>query len=129
MIRSKLIRKLIINLVSFSLLSIGFAQSAGAGMIGTQRLIDANARIETITRVETLLARQNVAHQLQAFGVDQALVMSRVETMTQTELAELEDRLDANIAGGDSAIAIIGVVFLVLLILELVGVTDIFKRI
>jgi hypothetical protein len=40
----------------------------------------------------------------------------------------LEGSLDRQIAGGD-AIAVIGVVFLVLLILELVGVTDIFKSI
>lgn len=129
MIRSNYLRKFVINLVSFSLISVGFAQSAGAQMIGTQELIDGIAQNATVTRVEALLARNDVAHQLQAFGVDQAFVMSRIDNMTPTELAELEGRLDKSIAGGDSAIAIIGVVFLVLMILELVGVTDIFKAI
>lgn len=129
MIRSKFVRKFVINLVTFSLLSIGFAQSAGAGMIGTQQLIDGQARNATITRVEALLTRQDVSHQLRAFGVDPAFVMSRVDNLTQAELAQLEGQLDTNIVGGDGAIAVIGVVFLVLLILELVGVTDIFKRI
>ena len=32
-------------------------------------------------------------------------------------------------AGGDGLLAVIGIVFIVLLILELTGVTDIFKRI
>jgi hypothetical protein len=128
MIRSKSVQKFIIHLVSFSLLSIGFAQSSGAGMIGTQAFIDGNARSATVTRVEALLARQDVADSLQTFGVEPAFVMSRVDNMTQAELVQLEGRLDQNIAGGD-AIAVIGVVFLVLMILELVGVTDIFKSI
>lgn len=128
MIRSKRLRQFVINLLSVSLLSMGFAQSAGAGMIGTQQLIDGNARNATIMRVESLLAREDVAHQLQAFGVDQAFVMSRVDNMTQTEITVLEGQLDRNIAGG-SAVGVIGVVFLVLMILELVGVTDIFKAI
>lgn len=129
MMRSTFVRRFVIHLVSLSLLSIGFAQSAGAGMIGTQQLIDGNTRTATITRVVNLIARQDVAQQLQAFGVDQATVMSRVDNMTQAELLHLEGQLDQNIVGGDGAITIIGIVFLVLLILELVGVTDIFKSI
>ena len=48
--------------------------------------------------------------------------------MTTAELLELESRFDEQVAGGD-ALGVIGAVFLVLLILELVGVTDIFKSI
>ncbi len=40
----------------------------------------------------------------------------------------LEAEMDRQIAGGD-ALSLIGAVFLVLLILELVGVTDVFKSI
>jgi hypothetical protein len=60
------------------------------------------------------------------FGVDPLAVQSRVGNMTDAELLALEGRLDTNVAGGD-AIAVIGVVFLVLIILELMGITDIFK--
>jgi hypothetical protein len=48
--------------------------------------------------------------------------------MTDSELASFESSLSQGIVGGD-ALAVIGAVFLVLLILELVGVTDIFKSI
>lgn len=126
MIRSTGFRKFIVRLVSLSLLSIGFAQTSGAAMIGTSQVIGDSARATAITRVEALLARQEVAKQLQAFGVDQELIGLRVANMTQAELAALEGRLDQAVAGGD-AIAIIGVVFLVLIILEFVGITDIFK--
>jgi len=63
---------------------------------------------------------------LQAFGVDQAIVQERLQGLTQAELITLESQFNQQIAGGD-ALGIIGAVFLVLLILELVGVTDIFK--
>jgi len=48
--------------------------------------------------------------------------------LTQAELITLESQFNEQIAGGD-ALAVIGAVFLVLLILELVGVTDVFKSI
>ena len=55
-------------------------------------------------------------------------MLARVDQMTSAELASFESSLNQGIVGGD-ALAIIGTVFLVLLILELVGVTDIFKSI
>lgn len=124
--RSITLRKFVLRLVSLSLLSFGLAQVSGAGMIGTQAAVQGEARDARITRVETVLARQDVASQLVRFGVDPQAVQARVGNMTNAELLALEDGLDKHIAGGD-AVAIIGVVFLVLIILEFVGVTDIFK--
>jgi hypothetical protein len=73
-----------------------------------------------------LLVQDQVAKQLQAFGVDADDVSLRLQGMTTAELINLEGQLDSQIAGG-GALGVIGTVFLVLLILELVGVTDIFK--
>ncbi|MGB5739727.1 MAG: PA2779 family protein, partial [Woeseia sp.] len=120
------LRNLVFKFVSLSLLSIGFAQVSGAAMIGTQQLIDHDMRGAQLTRVASLLARQDVAEQLVAFGVDPQLVQARVANLTDAELAALEGKLDQQIAGGN-ALGIIGAVFLVLMILEFVGVIDIFK--
>jgi hypothetical protein len=97
-------------------------------MIGTQQVVQSTARDARITHVATILARDDVARQLVAFGVDPLAVQSRVGNMTDIELLALEGKLDEQLAGGD-ALVIFGVVFLVLLILEIVGVTDIFKRV
>ena len=126
--RSKILRNFVVNLVSLSLLSLGLVQTSGADMIGTEQAIQSEARDARITRVETMLVRTDVASQLIKYGVDPLLVQSRVGNMTDAELLALEGSLDKQAAGGD-AIAVIGVVFLVLLILELVGVTDIFKSV
>jgi hypothetical protein len=117
----------VFRLVATALVSMGFAQVSAAGMIGTQALIEHEARDSQVQKLESLLDRQDVSRQLVAWGADVDLVKARIQNMTDAELAELNGRIDAQVAGGD-AIAVIGVVFLVLLILELVGVTDIFKK-
>jgi hypothetical protein len=124
--RSTMLRNFVVRLVSLSLLSLGLAQVSGAGMIGTQQVVQSEARDARVTRVETILARHDVARQLVAFGVDPLAVQSRVGNMTDIELLALEGKLDKQVAGGD-AVALVGAVFIVLIILELVGITDIFK--
>jgi len=121
-------RGLLVRVISVSLVCMGFAQVAPAGMIGTGYLVDAAAREASISRMEVLLAREDVARQLETLGVDHDLVVERLNGLSTAELLELEGQIDNQVAGGD-ALAVIGVVFLVLLILELVGVTDIFKSI
>ena len=75
-----------------------------------------------------LLARADVAEQLEAYGVDKAQVVERLNGLSTAELLELEGNIDEQIAGGD-ILAVIGIVFVVLLILDLTGVTDVFKSI
>jgi hypothetical protein len=125
--RSKMLRNFVVNLVSLSLLSLGLAQGSSAAMIGTEQVIQSEARGARITRVETILARQDVARQLAVFGVDPLAVNLRVANMTDAELVALEGSLDKQVAGGD-AVALVGAVFIVLIILELMGITDIFKN-
>ena len=55
--------------------------------------------------------------------------MTRAATLSDAELAQVAEQMQTLPAGGDSLFAVIGIVFLVLLILELTGVIDIFKRI
>lgn len=125
--RSKILRIFVVRLVSLSLLSLGLAQASGAAMIGTQQVIHSEARDARITRVETTLAREDVAKQLALFGVDPMAVQLRVGNMTDAELIELEGSLDQQIAGA-GAVALVGAVFIVLIILELMGITDVFKN-
>lgn len=124
--KSNTLREFLVRLLSVALISMGFMQVSSAGMIGTEYLIESDAREASLQRLDVLLAKQDVAEQLQAFGVDPALVAQRLAGMTNAELLQIEGSLNTQTAGGD-ALGVIGAVFLVLLILELVGVTDIFK--
>lgn len=121
-------RGVFVRVLSIALVTAGFTQASWAGMVGTDYIVEANAREASLARVEALLASDDVATQLQSLGVDKAVIQDRLQGLTNTELASLAGQIDQQVAGGD-ALALIGAVFLVLLILELVGVTDIFKSI
>jgi hypothetical protein len=60
-------------------------------------------------------------------GVDPAAASERVASLSDEELASVAGKLDALPAGGDF-FAVVGIVFVVLLILELTGVIHIFKK-
>ena len=126
--KSSRLRGFVVRLMSVALICVGFVQTSSAGVISTGYMLDTQMRDASLARVELLLARQDVEQQLLAFGVDAEFVAERLRGMSHTELMTLEGRLDEQLAGGD-ALALVGAVFLVLLILDLVGVTDVFKSI
>ena len=110
----------ILNLMSPSL--------ARAELVGTLQAVESATRAHDLAAVSGALARDEVRAKFVELGVDPALVEVRGAALTDPELRTLADRMDQLPAGGD-ALAVIGLVFLVLLILELVGVIDIFKKI
>lgn len=112
-----------VYLVSFMALP-----AAQAGMIGTGAALEADARAERVAEVQRLMSQDRVEEQMVALGVDPAAAKARVAGLTDSELTKLESELENLPAAGD-ALAVIGIVFLVLLILELVGAIDLFKRI
>jgi hypothetical protein len=61
-------------------------------------------------------------------GVDPADAMQRISSLPDQDLAKLAEQFESMPAGGD-LLGVIGIVFVVLLILELTGVVDIFKKI
>jgi hypothetical protein len=119
-------RRACVAVLSASLISLGMQAPAAAGMVGTAEAI-ASERSGARAAVDAALARADVRAQLESMGVDPAAVEGRLDALSEAELATLADRIGEAPAGGD-ALAVIGVVFLILLILELVGVIDIFKK-
>jgi hypothetical protein len=71
-------------------------------MIGTDRVAGvASAQTDRI-QIQTALNRADVASQLQAMGVDVAMVKDRVASMTDEEASSLAGKLHAVPAGADS---------------------------
>jgi hypothetical protein len=124
--RPEVIEKLLLMLV-ISYLAAGFVHSAAAAMIGTQAAITAQERELRITSVQVNLAREDVRAQMINLGVDPARAAERVAALTDEELMGLESELD-KLPAGAGLLEVIGIVFVVLLILELTGVTDSFKK-
>jgi len=109
------------------MLNLGSPLVAQAEMIGTLQAVEASTRAQELAAVSSALARDQVRAQFVAFGVDPALVETRVAALTDSELRTLAGKIAEAPAGAD-ALAVIGIVFVVLLILEMVGVIDIFKK-
>jgi hypothetical protein len=110
-----------------SFLALGFQATASATMIGTQDYLAGIDRAATIDTVQAQLARADVRDAMVALGVDPVAASERVGGLSDEELARVAGQLDELPAGGD-VLAVIGIVFVVLLILELTGVIDIFKK-
>jgi hypothetical protein len=110
-------------------LSVGhfiYLPVANAGMIGTEALVAQEN--EEAAGVDAAKTRQLLTDQLIALGVETGDAQARVGALSEQELAYASDRLNELPAGGNVFI-VLGVIFLVLLVLELVGVTHIFSAI
>jgi hypothetical protein len=101
--------------------------AAIADVIGTQQYLHAIDREAAIARIDSVLARDEVRTALEQHGVDPADVDQRVAALTDDELQQLADNLDGQPAGG-ALLAVLGITFIVLLVLELLGVIHIFKK-
>lgn len=113
--------------ISVAVFACSLVQQARAGVITTQQYMSATERRAAIERVDAVLARKEVRRELQRLGVDPAAANERVAALTDEELQTLATDLDNQPAGGD-VLAVFGIVFIVLLILELTGVIHIFKH-
>jgi hypothetical protein len=102
-----------------------------AGMIGTATALaaeDPSARALSLARVRAGFNRADVRAQLERFGVDASAAAARADALSDQELAQLADRFAAMPAGGDAGILeVIGVLFIVLLILDYLGVIHVFN--
>jgi hypothetical protein len=75
-------------------------------------------------------ARDDVRAELLRLGVEPKMAEERLAALTPAELQLLQHQMDQLPAGaGGEVFAVIGIVFVILLILELVGVTNIFSKI
>ncbi len=120
-------RRACVALLSASLVSLGMQAPAAAGVVGTAEAIAAGQDEGARALVDATLARADVRAQLEGMGVDPGAIEGRLDALSEAEIAALAGQIEQAPAGGD-ALAVIGIVFVVLIILELVGVIDIFKK-
>src|SRR5262245_39961053 len=123
----KLSKQIVASVLCVAILNLSSPLIANAEIIGTLQAVEVQSRAADLATVNATLAREDVRAQFESMGVDPSQVDARVASLTDSELRTLAGQMNDAPAGGD-ALAIIGIVFLVLLILEAVGVIDIFKK-
>jgi len=124
------IKSFMTGIAAAAFLTASLTAPAQAAMIGTQQAVQSaqsETRATRIAEVNSYLARAEVGAELQRLGVAPELVKDRVASLTDQELEQLAMNINEQPAGGD-ALVILGVIFLVLIVLEVVGVTNVFSR-
>ena len=120
-------KRFVVYVMCLAMLNLGSPLVARAELVGTLQAVQASTRAQDLATVNSALARAEVRAQFAALGVEPAQVDARVAALTDAELSTLAGQMNELPAGAD-ALAVIGIVFLVLLILEAVGVIDVFKK-
>jgi hypothetical protein len=123
-------RKLVAALVIVALgaLSISWAP-AHAAMISTAEILKQTQQDHERERLRTVFDRSEVRRQLEAWGVKGEEAKAWVDSLTDEEIAEITARIDQMPAGAGALGTLVGVaflVFLVLLITDILGYTDVF---
>ena len=115
----------IVALSTFSIIST----PAHAAMISTAEILKQNQNNNSRDRLHMFFNRSEVQKHLVAWGVNPEEAKARVDSLADQEIEEMRVRIDQLPAGGDALGTIVGaalVIFLVLLLTDILGLTDIF---
>jgi hypothetical protein len=116
-------------LALFVIMISGPVQSAMAAMVGTETMVEASRGQEARNRLNKLLVREDVRQALINQGIDPREARARIDSLSDAEAMAVADKLDQLPAGsGALEVLLIGslIVFLVLLLTDILGYTDIF---
>jgi hypothetical protein len=119
----------ILLVLTFVSLTIGGTQ-VQAALVGTSQILNQGYQEVNRDRLRAFLERSEVRAQLEALGVDEDMARARIDGLTNEEVAQIVDRMDQLPAGGSAVGAIVGaalLVFLILLITDILGFTDVFS--
>ena len=114
--------------ISFLLLNFN-VPTAQARMIGTDSVITGQQEATNRAQVDNFLAREDVQQIMTQYGIDIVEAQKRVESLSSVEMEKIANSMDQLPAGGDGVGAIVGaavLIFLVLLITDILGVTHVF---
>ena len=104
-------------------------KSSFAAMIGTETALDMTRGQEARNYLKGIVAREDVQTALIAQGINPLEARARIDSLSDAEAIDLADQIEQQPAGGSAIGVIVGallIVFLVLLITDILGYTDIF---
>jgi len=124
----KLMRRIVrttsaLLIVAFACL--GLQAPAQAGMVDTGTVLGQELAASERARVLAALERQDVQQDLADLGVDPQAARDRVLALSDAEVRQMAGNLDQLPAGGD-ALGVVVFIFVLLLITDILGYTDIF---
>jgi outer membrane protein OmpA-like peptidoglycan-associated protein len=129
----KIIRKVskpaAVILACHMLMLSGLYQSVSAAMIGTETIINVDRGQNPRDDLNNLLARKDIQAALISQGIDPQEAQARIDNLSDDEIGKLVHEMDRMHAGGgffETFIVIVFFTFLILLITDISGYTDVF---
>ena len=125
----KMLKPMSLSLAVIMILISVPVQSVPAAMIDTETIMDSARGREAREYLHQLMARKDMQAAIVAQGIDPNEAWSRINSLSDNEVIRIADQIDQLPAGGGLAeflLIIILAGFIVLVILDLTGVTDVF---
>ncbi|MEA2094545.1 MAG: DUF6627 family protein [Pseudomonadota bacterium] len=97
-----------------------------AAMVGTGEIVNPAQSSLARGKLQQLLDQKAAQQQLQAWGVNPDLVKERIDSLTDSELARINQDIDKLNAGGTSILNVLLIIFIVFIITDVIGATNIF---
>lgn len=126
--KNKAMNRILAGILVCNTALLGFPVTTLGSPISTQTLLQLEQRQAHIDRIEAALQRDEVQQAMIKMGVSPTDAQQRVAALSDDELNTLAQQIEQLPAGGD-VLAVVGIVFVVLIILDLVGVTNVFSGI
>ena len=104
-----------------------FSTTMFAGVISTKDVLHESSSNVTING---FLAKQEVQAKLAELGVSSETIQERIASLTDEEIAQINQKIDSMPAGGNAGGAVLGVlvfIFIVLLVTDILGFTKVFN--
>ena len=115
----------ILALSTFSIISA----PVHAAMVNTAEILKQNKYNFDRDRINTFLGRSEVQKHLRNWGINPEEAKARTDSLTDQEIEKIVASIDQLPAGGGALGTIVGaalIIFIVLLITDILGLTDIF---
>ena len=125
MCKFSLFRRLAAVLAVFHVLMVAQVPLANAAMIGTVEVLAEQQKQVDRQQLLSMLDDQGVQDKLQAMGVDRSQVEARINSLTNSELAQFNQQLQDAPAGG--ILGIIVLFLVIFIITDMLCATDIFS--
>ena len=100
-----------------------------AAMVPTETILDKTIAQDARNHLKTLISRNDIKDALISQGIDPDEAKARVDSLSDSEVTEVADKIEQFPAGRGAFGALIGaalIVFLVLLLTDILGYTDVF---
>ncbi len=98
---------------------------AQAAMVGTQQLVEQQQLVNERAKLNELLSREDVKQQFAAMGIAPQDIEQRVAALTDDEVKQLNNQM-ADIPAGGDILGLAVLIFVVFIITDALGATDLF---